>query len=250
MSYDGSLAIDPASLELKQLTIQSDQLQAETGMCESSTTMEYPPGGEGVLLPSTARTHALNRDTTEADWVTTLSDCREEHEPVPARQPPARFPPTWAVPFELALTAPINTSTAAAGDVIQARLLKPILGPSPEVLVPAGATFTGRILRMEHRLHRLDYKTPGTQVVTTGGRYFFLIWMDFDRVEAKGVVSSIRTRLLCGEALDREHPCPFATMSEQTWDRALLFGSDSANANIVVPAGYTSTWLTGDPPSK
>jgi hypothetical protein len=28
------------------------------------------------------------------------------------------------------------------------------------------------------------------------------------------------------------------------------FGSDSANANIVVPAGYTSTWLTGDPPAR
>jgi hypothetical protein len=44
--YAGSLDIDPALLELKRLTIQSNELQLETGMCESGTTMEYPPGGE------------------------------------------------------------------------------------------------------------------------------------------------------------------------------------------------------------
>ena len=106
---------------------------------------------------------------------------------------------------------------------------------------------------MEHHLRRLEYTDPATHVthvVATGGRYFFLIWMDFDTIEANGVVSSIRARLTCGQALDPLHRCPFATMSDQIWDRAIPFGSDSANANIVVPAGYTSTWLSGDPNSK
>ncbi len=103
---------------------------------------------------------------------------------------------------------------------------------------------------MEHHLHKLEYKTSGTIVVTSGGRYFFLIWMDFDRIEARGVVSSIRARLMCGEPLDEKHRCPFATMSDQPWDRALPFGNNSVNGNIVVPAGYTSTWVTGDPALK
>jgi hypothetical protein len=247
MGYEGSLVIDPASLELKRLTIKTDELQAETGMCESSTTMEYPSGAEGVLLPSTAQTHTLSRDTTETEWATTFSDCGEAHAQVPERQPPALVPPNWAVKFKLVLTAPIDTSTAAAGDVVRARLLESIIGPTAEVAAPTGAMLTGRILRMEHRLHKLEFKTPGTIVVTTGGRYFFLIWMDFDRIEANGVISSIRARLLCGEALDSAHPCPFATMSDQPWDRALAFGNSAVNGNIVVPAGYTSTWTTGDP---
>ncbi|MGA7413062.1 MAG: hypothetical protein WBW33_21475 [Bryobacteraceae bacterium] len=46
--YEGSLSIDPASLELKRLTIETDEQLAETSMCESSTTMDYPPGGEGL----------------------------------------------------------------------------------------------------------------------------------------------------------------------------------------------------------
>lgn len=250
MGYDGSLMIDTESLELKRVTIETDELQAESGICESSTTLEYPPGGEGVLLPSTARTHHLNHDTTETDWDTKFSECGEAHEQVVERQPPALLPSTWAVQFKLAVTAPIDTSMAAAGDVVHARLLESIIGPSGEVAAPAGAMLTGRILRMEHYLHKLEYKTPGSIVVTSGGRYFFLIWIDFDRVEARGGVSSIRARLMCGEPLDHEHPCPFATMSDQTWDRALAFGKNSVDGNVVVPAGYTSTWVTGDPSAK
>ncbi len=248
--YEGTLSIDPASLELKRLTIETDEQLAETSMCESSTTMDYPPGGEGLLLPSTVRTHDLHRDTSETEWVTTFSDCREASENVPEQSLPALFPRTWAVPFKLALVTPIDTSTAAVGDVIRARLAETMLGPSSKMQVPAGATLSGRIMRMEHHLQRLEYSDPTAHVVAPGGRYFFLIWMDFDTIEANGVVSAIRARLTCGQALDSLHRCPFATMSDQTWDRAIPFGSDSADANIVVPAGYTSTWLTGDPNSK
>jgi hypothetical protein len=248
--YEGSLAIEPASLELKRVTIETDEQLAETSICESSTTMDYPPGGEGLLLPSTVRNHDLNRDTSETEWVTTFSDCQEATQKALERTLPALFPRTWAVPFKLALVTPIDTSTAAAGDVIRASLAETMMGPSSKVQAPPGATLTGRIMRIEHHPQRLEYTDPATHVVATGGRYFFLIWMDFDTIEANGVVSSIRARLTCGQALDPLHRCPFATMSDQIWDRAIPFGSDSANANIVVPAGYTSTWLSGDPNSK
>lgn len=86
--YAGSLAIDPAALELKSLAIDTEELPAETSMCESSTTLRYPAGGEGVLLPSTVRTRDLNRDTTETEWITTFSDCRESSEKPPERPRP------------------------------------------------------------------------------------------------------------------------------------------------------------------
>jgi hypothetical protein len=249
--YGGSLAIDPASLEIKRLTIETEELPAETSMCESSTTLEYPPGSTGVLLPSTVRTRDLNRDTTETEWVTTFSDCREAPEKTPERPRAPLFPPTWAVPFKLVLAVPIDTSTVAAGDVITARLAEAMLGPpSSKMWAPAGSTLTGRIMRIEHYLRKLDYTDAKAHAVHTGRRYFFLIWVDFDTIEANGVVSSIRARLTCGESFDANHHCPFAIMSDQKWDRALTFDTDSPNVNVVVPAGYTSTWLTGDPPSK
>jgi len=82
--YDGSLAIDAGSLELKRMTIQSEELPSETSMCESSTTIDYAPRAEAVLVPSIARTHDVNRDSTEAEWITTFSDCGKPPDQAPA----------------------------------------------------------------------------------------------------------------------------------------------------------------------
>ncbi|MGD1093239.1 MAG: hypothetical protein ABSB35_14765 [Bryobacteraceae bacterium] len=239
--YVGSLEIDLAAPELKQLTIESDELPPETTMCEASTTLDYPSGGAGVLLPSKARTRYLIRDTTETEWDTAFSDCRDStSEKVQEGPRRTLFPPTWAVPFKLALTAPIETSTAAAGDVIKARLAEPMLGPSREVLAPAGAIFTGRIMRLEHHLDRKGLPIAYMDKAALTGRRFFLIWVDFDAIEVNGVVSSIRARLTC------DHPgprCFTANMSDQIWDRAFIFPTD--DPNFIVPAGYESSWLTG-----
>ncbi len=193
-----------------------------------------PTGSKGILLPSTARTQDLSRDATETEWVTAFSECRDLSEKASERPKPALFPPGFAAPLKLALTTAIDTSTAGAGDVITARLLETVVGPLRS-LAPEGATLTGRIMRLEHRMRK---------------PYSFLIWVDFDTIETNGVVSSIRTRLTHGDDLDSQHPCSIATMSDQKWDRALHFYGGPDNANIVIPAGYTSRWLTGEPASK
>jgi hypothetical protein len=75
----------------------------------------------------------------------------------------------------------------------------------------------------------------------------FLIWLDFDTIEANGVVSSIRARLIgCGDP--DPQICSIAKMSDQKWNRALHFHADSPK--IVVPRGFPSRWVTGDPPLK
>jgi hypothetical protein len=154
------------------------------------------------------------------------------------------FPPNTDVLFKVALTAPIDTSTAAAGDVVQARLVEPILTPSSQLLAPAGAIVTGRIMRMEHHLDR-----NGVIMITPKLRgRFFLIWLDFDTIEVNGVISAIRARLNCGELLDPRYPCLVANLVDQKGDRAFVFPSESPK--FVLPAGYTSTWLTGKSTSK
>jgi hypothetical protein len=242
--YDGSLAIDPVSLELRRLTIQSEELPGDTSLCESTTTMEYPPGAEGLLLPSTARTHDVNHDTTETEWLTTFTDCHLAPEQVSERHPPILLPPDRAVPFKLALAAPIDTSTAAAGDAIEARLLEPMLTPSSKLSVPRGAVLTGRIMRMEHHPDSQSVIVPGPDGIR--GR-FFLIWVDFDTIEANGIISSIRAGMTCGEDLNPWRRCLVAYLDDRKWERALIFPTDAAK--FVVPAGYRSTWLTGDPGS-
>jgi hypothetical protein len=240
--YQGSLTIDAKSLQPKRLTIETDQLTAESAMCSSSTTVKYPPGDEDVLVPSSVEIRDFDRDTAETEWIARFSDCHQAPEKAPERRPhPALFPPTWAVPFRLRLLTPIDTASAAAGDIVTARLADTILGPSPKMSAPAGAILTGRIMSMEHHLHRRGVFNAGAS---------FLIWIDFDTIEANGVASSIRARLICGHSLNGGHGCMSATMSDQKWNRALIFESGSNDTNIVVPAGYEATWLTGDPPSR
>ena len=53
----------------------------------------------------------------------------------------------------LAFTAPIDTDTAAAGDIVDAKVRKAVRDPRyKEALIPAGVTVQGRIIEMRHWL--------------------------------------------------------------------------------------------------
>ena len=228
--YDGSMVIDPASLELKRLTLETGQLGPETSMCEATGTLDFPVGGAGIFLPSRSESYFVLRDTTETERVTTFSDCQEP--PEEASESPTELPAPVrkGVPFELAFTTRIDTRTAAAGDVVTAQLAKPAPG------IPTGATFTGRIMRMEHHVDRQGIPRSGGGVDLEGQR-FFLIWIIFDRMEVKGVVSSIQARYNCSAC---------ASIEGKKWEYAFVFPTEAPN--FVVPAGFTSTWLTGGGP--
>jgi hypothetical protein len=133
--------------------------------------MEYPADSEGVLLPNAIRIRHLYRDARETEWLTVFSDCRETAEKAP-EPPPTPLPSSLVAPIKLEVIAPIDTSTAAAGDVTKARIIENAPGPS-KVIMPVGATLTGRIMRLEHQTRR-----PRS----------FLIWVNFDTIEAHGVV--------------------------------------------------------------
>jgi hypothetical protein len=214
--YDGSFVIDPASLELQQVKIETGELPPETAMCEAIATLDFPSGSAGMLLPSRAESHFVMRDTTETERVTTFSDCRSSVEAPVQRPLELLIPIHEGLTFKLELTTPIDTATAAAGDVVRAKLAGPALGIPPE------ATFTGRIMRMEYIIRRADFHT---------GPYF-LIWIVFDRIEAKGVVSSFQARLLSR---------PQRIIDGHESERAFAF---ERTANFKIPAGSTSTWVT------
>ena len=118
--YDGTLSIDRNSMEIGQFTMETEELPRQTSMCEMSTTNEYQ--GEkpvGLLLPHVSRSHNIMRDGTESEWVTTFSNCHESTAPSSSHSDAGAVLP-GRLRFELALAAPIDARSAAAGDVISA----------------------------------------------------------------------------------------------------------------------------------
>jgi hypothetical protein len=210
--------------------MESEELPPQTTMCELSTTNEYQ--GEntlGLLLPSVSRSHNIMRDTTETDQVTTLSNCRESAAPPSRRGPDAALGLPERIPFELALATPIDTASAAAGDVISARLTGPLLGPSGKVLAPTGATATGRIVRMEHQL---------------GARNYFLVSMAFDTLQVAGVELRLYARS------DGNGKAMLSRQGHEDWPTG-TFLFPGSNPQYVISAGYKSKWRTTAPtPTK
>jgi hypothetical protein len=67
-----------------------NKLREESPLWEASTILEYPASNEGVLLPKAARTRGLKRDTSEAEWDVTFSECSLRPPQVPSLKVLAR----------------------------------------------------------------------------------------------------------------------------------------------------------------
>jgi hypothetical protein len=168
VAFDGTFLVDPETAQLVRLTVHAEQLPEDLRTCESTTTLDY--GAMRVndfefLIPQNTRWQVVNLDGSEFDNHTVFSACHEFHgesslrfdvEPGNSKQAaeePARsafeLPP--GLSFSLALTSPIDTVTAAAGDSFQAKMTGAIKTKSSGVIVPNGAAVTGRILRIERR---------------------------------------------------------------------------------------------------
>ena len=142
--------------------------------------------------------------------------------------------------LSLALAAKIDTNTAAAGDLVSARVTHAVREPkSKTVLIPAGSIARGRITRMRHRI---------------GGPDDFVILISFDSVEINGVASPLLIRLDSAAQLERVRIANLSAsrrsrmmdhQGPETWG-ALIF---PAAKSYVVPAGYETEWLTIEPPA-
>lgn len=254
-AYDGTFEIDGQSLELQRLDLRTDELPEDTGMCEAGTRLEYQHiriGDGDFLLPRQSELRIVQTDARETMNVTTFSSCREYHTestihfdeetpsgsvdatPVAATQPPL----PEGLSISLALTARIDTNTAAAGDVVSARVTHAVRDPkSKATLIPAGAMARGRITRMRHRV---------------GGPDDFVILISFDALEVNGTASPFFVKLDSVAQLERARAMPgnrrgmlaITYQGPDTWG-ALIFPAMSSR--VVVPAGYESTWRTAAP---
>jgi hypothetical protein len=252
-AFDGAAWIDPQSFELKRLTVQSGELPPETLTCESNTTMDYERvrlGGADYLVPRQTTLHVLMRDGRETESTTKYASCREyrgestihfDDVPEPAAGQKADPHAALAVPsgvsFTIALSAPVDTGTAAAGDAVVARVRKPVLAAgSKEIVMRAGATVRGRIVRMQHWVGR-EARFEVSIVLETlevGGASSPLhaVWdrrEEFERIKNTGGMRMRASIWMPPSGL----PPTFAT-----------FVFPTLKNSYIVPRGYESKWLT------
>jgi hypothetical protein len=164
VGYDGTFLVDPVSFDLARLTVRSVQLPAEFNTCQDTTAFDYSSvrfNNREFLLPKDVVLRISFVDGTEVENHTVFSSCHEflgesslsfdaPTEQQEAQKDPARafkLPP--GLQFRLALTREIDTSTAAAGDLVKAELMSPIKEKHNGVLVPKGTQVTGRIVRIK-----------------------------------------------------------------------------------------------------
>jgi hypothetical protein len=247
IAYDGSFWIDPDSLQLRRLTVRAEDVPPATSMCQLDAELDYRSvhiGDGDALLPSQGQLRIVLDNARQTNNITTFADCREYQaesallfeDGAPAKSTVVR-PPMKIVamplglPLTLALSAPIDTDTAAAGDLVAAKVVKAVRRPgSNETLIPAGATVRGRITRLERHLLPSPY---------------FLIALSFNRLAIGDFASPFAARSEGNVELARELGATLVGQGRGLafWDvGTFLFPTN--RSRYVVPAGYESKWIT------
>jgi hypothetical protein len=259
--YDGAVWVDPNTFELRRLVMRTTELPKETGACESTTTVDYASrrvGDGDFLLPQRSTLHFLLRDMTESDVATTYSACHQYHAQANLVSDPAAIAgeasAKTAVPVSIPaglvitirLAEPIDTDTAAAGDVVVATVsavgrrdpkAKTIV-PVNDSVVDIGAPIRGRIVLMQHLLD-----PPRS----------FVVAIQLETLEIKGMVSP----LYAIRPTDYEPwTVTKVTLEHRYRARPVFFPPRGQTALVcnfsyftnadryVMPRGYESQWTT------
>ncbi|HVP49324.1 MAG TPA: hypothetical protein VMT32_22180 [Bryobacteraceae bacterium] len=254
VAYDGLIRIDPHSFDLRHLLVHTSELPFEADTCEVATNVDYERvriGTGDFLLPLHSQLHIVKTDNYETDTTTTYSGCHEYHgeatirfgdEPaVPGASEkietarPVALPAGLAV--SLALVTPIDTDTAAAGDVVLEKVRKPVRAQgSDKVLIPAGATVHARIIRMQHW-----FDSPGR----------FDIAIQLETWEANGVALPLSAKPDCGENRPAtsvfRRPMPIMLPPAGQPITVATFVFTASHDRYVVPRGFESNWITVAP---
>jgi hypothetical protein len=248
IAYRGSFRLNADSLELDRLTFHAEPLPAASSMCALDAELDYSPvpAHGDLLLPARGQLRIAFQDARQTNNVTTFAACREytsesevvfdEAPPASDAAPAASRAPQIALPIglpvTLALTAPIDTATAAAGDLVEAKVVQPVRrAGSAATLIPAGAAVHGRLTRVERHLLPEPY---------------FLVAMSFNRLDWEGASHRFAARLEPSAELVRQLGANALGQGDggfRYWGVGVLL-FPTARERWVIPAGYQSKWMT------
>ncbi len=251
--YTATLLVDPSAAELVRLSIRTEELLAESTLCEVDTTLVYgmvPLSGIEYLLPVSTSQRFIQTDGREADNTIHFAACREfrgestmefDKTPPAAVVPVASAPPAPpplrlrpGLPVSADITTAIDCNRAAAGDRIDGRLAKAIADKG-QTLVSAGARLEGRIMRVATR-----HSQPAA--VTLAVRWETLEW---DGVKVPLSLLPDRRRpskdtavgIPRGKGLEFELPQP----GDERYGVYHFSGEF-----LVLPGGYRTEWITAE----
>ncbi len=164
--YSGTFLVDPRTDGLVRMAIHTDEIPPDIDACEDRTTLNYSVvrlNNSEFLLPSDVRLQIVRADGTTLENHTVFSGCHEflgesslrfnaTADATQSTGPNARLAavlPPPGLSFTVALTEPIDTTSAAAGDAVKARLTASIRGNHKNLFVPKGALVSGRIIKIQ-----------------------------------------------------------------------------------------------------
>jgi hypothetical protein len=255
-AYEGEIFVDPKTSDLVRMVVRTSGLAPETGSCQATTTLDYGrvrlEGGD-FLLPTVAHLQIRDINGTKLENRTIFSDCHEflgestvRFDPPPdagaAATAPSPAPAAPTLPaglrFTVSTTQDIATATAAAGDLIQAKLTAAIIGTSKEVLAPAGAAVTARLVRIRQFF-------GGVSSVSLG--------LKLETIELRGAFVPLRARPDVALRTFTNRPGTLAprvelgTLSNLEERDAMVFEFRNVRLQPVISHGLESSWITIEP---
>jgi hypothetical protein len=240
--YHGSFWVDADSLDLLRLETLADEIPRELGLSESNEVMDYERlriGDSDFVLPTGSELIMTDLDGTRHRNRVRIAACRQylgesivrfgeaeaSPETLPAKPEVVRLPAGLKV--EVDLTTGVDVATAAIGDPIAARVHSDVK-KGGVVLIPRGATLSGRLTRIDKR---------GDAI----GPYY-VIGLRFSSLKFGNTKSAFTGRL---------EDVGFGTMkyyiesgSDTSPEESLLFARP---AQVVLPVGVRMAWRTLEP---
>jgi hypothetical protein len=164
VGYHGSFYADPSTFDMERIEVEADDLPPELLLASTEDKIDYAVtriGESDFLLPSQSELTMVGLRGGEERNHVKFSSCREfsgesvitfgdapdappEAPPIPTRE----FDLPKGLTMELITTKEIDLWSAAIGDPVYARVSNDVKQKG-QIVIPKGATATGRIVRLE-----------------------------------------------------------------------------------------------------
>jgi hypothetical protein len=251
-AYSGDFDIGVEAADLTRLNQDTGTLSVDSGMCRAENGIDYhyeKVGEGGFLIPKQARLRTTHPDGSATLSVTTYSACHEYTAESTIRFDDDTGAPSAAnvkaseqasaafaggLDIVLKLSTPIDTDTAAAGDIESATIAMPVLNRNAKTrFAPEGVKVRGRIVMARHYL---------------SDPHGFDIALAFDRYEMNGVTAPFGAILRVGQMRLGGVPVTLRPVTDGGFTGGGVMSFHTKSARIVVPAGTELKWLTMTPP--
>jgi hypothetical protein len=200
VGFHGLFYADPATFDVERIEVIADDLPPDLLLSSVDDKIDYAVAriGDGdFLLPSQSELSMVGVLGGEEHNHLKFSSCRQfSGESVisfgesrasgdtPAATPAREFDLPAGLDLELEITEDVDLRKAAIGDIVRARVQRDVKQKG-DVIVPKGATATGRISRLE------KYDTGA------------IVGVEFPEIEAPGILARMKGNLDHTVGLDR-----------------------------------------------